>query len=271
MSGGVGVLWSNQSATDDAFYFAAHSSGAAAATWQSPRDAFGTSNAYDADGHISLKTDASGANSRGRQDRTNDDPAPNGGDPLITVLKRTGAAGDVGAWASPPVTTVTVGGTRPILVLDDAANEANVFLTSPEQAAAGAAVDLPAHCPALDAELRCGLARKPSSRARPKSRSTTRPRRSSGRPPRSGILVEATNIPTRYYLHNCVGGPMPRTASRELHGHPTSGLKPLTVQFTDTSTNTPTSWSWTFGDGGDLDREEPQPSVRESPAPTRSP
>ncbi len=30
---------------------------------------------------------------------------------------------------------------------------------------------------------------------------------------------------------------------------PTSGLKPLTINFTDSSTGSPTSWSWTFGDG----------------------
>jgi PKD repeat protein len=32
-------------------------------------------------------------------------------------------------------------------------------------------------------------------------------------------------------------------------GTPTSGLTPLTVQFTDTTTNSPSSWNWTFGDG----------------------
>jgi PKD repeat protein len=32
-------------------------------------------------------------------------------------------------------------------------------------------------------------------------------------------------------------------------GTPTSGVAPLTVEFTDSSTNTPTVWQWTFGDG----------------------
>jgi PKD repeat protein len=37
----------------------------------------------------------------------------------------------------------------------------------------------------------------------------------------------------------------------------TSGVVPLTVQFTDTSNNTPTGWYWTFGNGGTSTSENP--------------
>ena len=37
-------------------------------------------------------------------------------------------------------------------------------------------------------------------------------------------------------------------AAADFSGTPTSGLVPLTVQFTDSSTNSPTSWAWLFGD-----------------------
>jgi len=40
-------------------------------------------------------------------------------------------------------------------------------------------------------------------------------------------------------------------------GVPTSGVKPLTVNFTDSSTNNPTSWSWTFGDSGTSTAQNP--------------
>ena len=131
LTGGVGVLWSNQSATDDSFYFTAHVDGDPAGTWQARETAFGTASDYDADGHVSLKTDASGNLIAAIKTGRDEDPAPNGGDPLVAVVKRTGAANAVGAWESHPVTTVTLEGTRPVLVLDAEANQANVFLTFP--------------------------------------------------------------------------------------------------------------------------------------------
>lgn len=38
---------------------------------------------------------------------------------------------------------------------------------------------------------------------------------------------------------------------------PTSGTKPLTVNFTDQSTNNPTSWHWNFGDGSTSTQQNP--------------
>ena len=43
-------------------------------------------------------------------------------------------------------------------------------------------------------------------------------------------------------------------------GTPTSGAKPLSVTFTDSSTNSPTSWSWTFGDGSTSTVQNPSHS-----------
>jgi PKD repeat protein len=47
---------------------------------------------------------------------------------------------------------------------------------------------------------------------------------------------------------------------------PTSGNRPLTVQFTDTSTNSPTSWEWDFDNDGTVDSysQNPQYTYNES-------
>ncbi|MFA5409772.1 MAG: PKD domain-containing protein, partial [Bacilli bacterium] len=39
---------------------------------------------------------------------------------------------------------------------------------------------------------------------------------------------------------------------------PTTGVAPLTIQFTDTSTGSPTAWSWDLGDGGTSTVQHPQ-------------
>ncbi|WP_250556511.1 PKD domain-containing protein [Pseudonocardia lacus] len=43
----------------------------------------------------------------------------------------------------------------------------------------------------------------------------------------------------------------------EFAAAPTSGLAPLTVQFTDASTQNPTSWAWDFGDGTTSTEQNP--------------
>jgi len=49
----------------------------------------------------------------------------------------------------------------------------------------------------------------------------------------------------------------PPPPDAQFSGSPTSGTKPLTVNFTDSSTGTVTSWSWTFGDSGTSTQQSP--------------
>jgi len=49
----------------------------------------------------------------------------------------------------------------------------------------------------------------------------------------------------------------PPPPDAQFSGSPTSGNKPLTVNFTDSSTGTVTSWSWTFGDSGTSTQQSP--------------
>ena len=51
----------------------------------------------------------------------------------------------------------------------------------------------------------------------------------------------------------------------------TTGVAPLSVQFTDTSTNSPMSWSWTFGDSSDSSQQNPTHIIKQQePIPSLS-
>jgi PKD repeat protein len=58
-----------------------------------------------------------------------------------------------------------------------------------------------------------------------------------------------------------IGGGNPPVA--DFSGTPTSGVAPLTVNFTDLSINTPTSWSWDFGDNGTSNQQNPTHTYNE--------
>jgi PKD repeat protein len=251
---GVGVMWSNENDSDDSFYFVAHIDGGA---WQPRETAFGTASLFDADGHISLKTDASGNLLAAIKTGRNDDPLPNGGDPLIAVLRRTGSPAAPGSWTSHTVTTVTVEGTRPILVLDAAANQANVFLTNPETMEDGQQSIYRRTAPLSTLDFGTpsigSLFISSATDVAINDATSTKQVAAAA----TGIVVLAANIPTLFYLHGCAGAPCPVLPGANFTGTPTSGAAPLPVQFTDTSTGTPTSWSWDFGDGGTSTAKNP--------------
>jgi PKD repeat protein len=68
----------------------------------------------------------------------------------------------------------------------------------------------------------------------------------------SGPAGSSTQTKTDYIT---VNEPPPPVAN--FSGNPTSGYRPLTVQFTDSSTGMITSWSWDFGDGGTSTEQNP--------------
>jgi PKD repeat protein len=248
---GIEVLWENQNASDQSFHSVIHLNTDAVGTWQAPEIVLGNpgTTTYSADNHINLKTAGDGQPVAVVKTGKDADPAPNGGDPLITVVKRTGDLNAAGAWASHPVTTVTVKGTRPILQLDTENNLAHVFLTDPTLASQGqqAIFERTAPLGTLnfgaasigEAVIKSDLDLAINDATSMKDTATAT----------SGLLVLATNVPTLRYLHACLGGPCPVAPTANFTVDTTSGPAPLTVQFTDTSTNSPTSWSWDFGDG----------------------
>ena len=249
---GVGVMWSNENDSDDSFYFVAHTDGQTIGTWGAREVAFGTSSLFDADGHISLKTAPTGEILAAVKTARNDDPAPNGGDPLVTVLKRTGSPAASGTWSSHTVSTVTLGGTRPVLVIDAANSQANVFMTHPDQAAEGAQAIYRRTAPLSTLNFGEASIGTPFIKSATEVAINDATSSKQAATAATGMLVVATNIPSLTYLHNCAGGPCPTAATAptaNFTASATSGVAPLNVQFTDTSTGSPTSWSWNFGDG----------------------
>ena len=243
LSNGIGVLWSNQTAGDEAFYFQGHKDGDDDATWgtreAAPGGGVGTA---DADGHISLKNVNDGSGRIIAAVKTN----KTGANPGIVVLARTGAADAAGSWSAHTVANANQNGTRPVLVIDGPpTNEADVFITHDptpttrtitRQTAPLGTLNFGAASTfissAADTGINDGTSMKQVATAA------------------SGIILLAQNIPTRRYLHGCAGTPCPVAPVAAFSGTPLTGEGPLTVTFTDASTGTPATWAWDFGDGG---------------------
>jgi hypothetical protein len=125
--GRIAVVWSNQ--PESAVYFAMHTAGSPATTWNVRQVAVQGTNV--ADDHISLRsleTDPSGRIYAVIKTGLDEGGNPSSS-PQILLLARNPATG---AWSSYPVARVSDCHTRPILMLDSEHQRLYVFLTAPD-------------------------------------------------------------------------------------------------------------------------------------------
>ncbi len=118
----VGIMWSNQSAGHDGFWFTSTPAGAGAAAWTTPEVAYG--GAGIGDDHLNLKADGGVVYAAVK---TRNDT---GSKPLIVVLRRSAA----GTWVRQPAWVGSTNTTRPVLQIDVTHQTAEVFATGPDAA-----------------------------------------------------------------------------------------------------------------------------------------
>ena len=118
-SGRIGLLWSNQAAGEDGFWFSIHRVGASEKTWEPPEAAL--AGGREADDHINLKADSRGvvyAAVKTSNIHSN---------PLLLLLSRDLA----GRWSSAIYGTAPFCHNRPTLVIDERRRLVHMFATGP--------------------------------------------------------------------------------------------------------------------------------------------
>jgi PKD repeat protein len=251
----IGVMWSNQ--VDHRFWFATHGDDNASgqpAALGSGWSAAPIPGTQSSDDHINLKT-LNGRVYAAVKHSTS------GTTPLTSLLTRDPATG---AWASATFGTGRDSHTRPIVLVDTAANKIRMFATGPQP-------------PNTSGQSGGDIVEKDSSSLTNPSFATgvgTAVIRDNGSPDMndvtstkqnvtaaSGLVVMGNNATTKMYWHaDLVGGttqPPPQAPVASFTATPTNGNSPLDVAFTDTSTGSPTSWSWDFGDGTTSTQQNP--------------
>jgi PKD repeat protein len=252
----IGVMWSNQSTSNDAMWFAVHDDGQPDTTWSAARTAIQGSNT--ADDHMNLKSIQ--ADGSGRVYAAIKTSFTSGAQPLIMLLVRDTGTGD---WASYPIARVSDCPNRPLVLIDEQNRVLHAFFSAPAapnyacNSSGGAIHEKTSSLDSIAFPVGAGTpVILDYGTVKMHNASSTKQNVNS----QTGIVVLARNNDTDHYWHHyeaLPGGPPPQAPTADFGGSPTSGTAPLTVAFSDQSTGAPTSWSWTFGDGGTSTQQHP--------------
>ena len=252
----IGIMWSNQSTSKDAMYFAVHEDGQPDGSWQASRTAI--QGPGSADDHINLKSLQ--ADGSGRVYAAVKTSFTTSSAPLIMLLARDPSTGD---WASHRVARVSDCPNRPIVLIDEENRTLHSFATYPAppdyscSSSGGAIYEKTSPLDKIDFPLGSGTpVMLDGDSPYVHNVSSSKQNVTS----RTGIATLAVNGRTSYYWHAFQSLPPAAPSSppsAEFRGTPTTGDAPLAVNFTDDSTGSPTGWSWDFGDGSTSTEQNP--------------
>ena len=259
----IGVMWGNQTSSNDAMWFAVHVDGQPDTSWQAARTAIQGPNT--ADDHMNLKSLQS--DSSGRVYAAIKTSFTSSAQPLIMLLVRDPASGD---WTSYPISRVSDCPNRVIVLIDEQNGILHAFFSAPAPPAlacnssGGAIYEKTSPLDAIAFPTGAGTpVILDYGTVKMHNATSTKQNVNS----QTGIVVLARNNDTDRYWHHYAalpGSPPPSPPTANFTGSPTSGTAPLSVSFTDSSTGGPTSWSWSFGDGGTSTQQHPNHTYQSS-------
>jgi PKD repeat protein len=251
----IGLMWSNQSGSNYAMWFAFHQDGASDTTWSAGERAL--QGPSEADDHINLKSLQ--ADGSGRVFAATKTSHTSSSSALIMLSVRS----TTGVWSRHPIAQVSDCPNRPLVLIDEQNSVLHTFYTAPGPpnyacTSSGGAIYkktsplnsvsfAPGRGTPVIVDADSPFVHDASSTKQNVNGTT-------------GIVVLAINGPTSRYWHHyeSLGAPPPpEPPVANFNGSPTNGITPLTVNFSDTSTGSPTSWAWTFGDGGTSTAKNP--------------
>jgi trimeric autotransporter adhesin len=238
----IGIMWSNQN--NWTFGFAIHSDSQADDVWSLETALSGNQLSDD---HINVKKD-----SAGRVYAAIKTSKSSSSDPLTMLLVRSAGGG----WSSHVFGLKRDNHTRPIVEIDEEHGVVHMYAT--DSGAGGSIVEKTAPLNAISFAPGKGPAVIKDADGKVNNASSTKQNPTSA----TGLVVLAhsSNI---HYMHSFQpldgsGGGTPPSAS--FTASPTSGVAPLTVQFTDTSSGTVESRAWDFQNDGIVDSTAANPT-----------